>query len=88
MSDPDRSKAEGQRYIGCAVATIAEGESGDESGQMNSPATPRPRRRSIWPTGPTRGLKRSSRFETTKQAKLRFRAVLTGGTSEVEVALV
>jgi hypothetical protein len=30
MSDPDRSKAEGQRYIGCAVATIAEGESGDE----------------------------------------------------------
>ncbi len=36
--------AEGRRYNGCAVATIAEGESGDESGQMNSPpdkVTPR-----------------------------------------------
>ena len=41
MSDPDRSIAEGQRYNGSAVTTTAEGESGDESGQVNSPSPPR-----------------------------------------------
>jgi hypothetical protein len=35
-----------------------------------------------------RGLKRSSRFETTKQAKLMFRTLLTEGASEVELALI
>jgi hypothetical protein len=35
-----------------------------------------------------RGLKRLSRFETTKQSQLRFRARLTEGASEVELALM
>jgi hypothetical protein len=87
MSDPDRSKAEGQRYIGCAVATIAEGESGDESGQMNSPATPRPRRKT-WRAVHARGLKRSSTFRNYIQSEPRFHALLTEGASEVKLALV
>jgi hypothetical protein len=45
------------------------------------PATPR-RGRSSWRAAPTRGLKRLSRFETTKQAKLKFRALLTEGGVE------
>jgi hypothetical protein len=36
---------------------------------------------------PTRGLKRLSRFESTKSSDLRFRALLADGTSEVELAL-
>jgi hypothetical protein len=36
----------------------------------------------------TRPYKRSSKFETTKQAELSFRVLLTEGASEVEVALV
>ena len=36
---------------------------------------------------PTRGLKRSSGFETTKQSELRFRVLLTEGASEVELGL-
>jgi hypothetical protein len=37
---------------------------------------------------PTRGLKQSSKFETTKQPELHFRTLLTEGASEMEVMLV
>ncbi len=45
-------------------------------------------RESMWRAVRTRGLKRSSKFETTKSSDLRFRALLTEGASEVELALV
>ena len=34
-------------------------------------------RKSTWPAAPTRGLKRLSKFKTTKSSELKFRAVLT-----------
>jgi hypothetical protein len=38
--------------------------------------------------GHARGFKRSSRFETTKQSEHKFRALLTGRASEVQLGLV
>jgi hypothetical protein len=50
-------------------------------------ATPRLGRRSTWPPAPTRDFERSSTFRNYTHSELRFRAMLTGGATEMRLAL-